>query len=395
MLLTPRSEIESRISKLQQEMARAGCEGAMILQNSDLYYFTGTVQNSQLYVPAEGQPVLAVRKSFSRAMQESPLANIVQMKSPKEFAAILSSLGHGLPSRIGLELDVLPYNRVLDLQKQFPQASWLDISPVIRAIRMVKSPYEVELVRQSLQVLDQGFQEVPRVLREGMLEFELASYFESALRRAGMSGSSRMRAFNQDFTMSAICSGSSGAYSSGVEGSIGGAGLCPAYPMGASRKAILRNEPVIVDFAPIVNGYTGDQTRVFCIGELDPKMVKAHQDALFINQEILNLLEPGVLAEEAYFLGVRLAAEMGYEENFLGYREDRVRFIGHGVGLDTDELPVFAPGCKIPMQTGMTFALEPKFVFPEGAIGTESTYVMTEHGPENLSITPEEITYIE
>ncbi len=395
MLLTPRSEIESRISKLQQEMTMAGCGGAIILQNNDLYYFTGTVQNSQLFVPAGGQPVLAVRKSYSRAKQESPLANIVLMKSPKEFAAILRSLEHSLTSRIGLELDVLPYNRVLDLQKQFPQASWIDISPVIRTIRMVKSPYEIELIRESLRVLDQGFQEVPRVLREGMPEFELASYFESALRRAGMSGSSRMRAFNQDFTMSAICSGISGAHSSGVEGSIGGAGLTPAYPMGASRKAILRGEPVIVDFAPIVNGYTGDQTRVFCIGELAPKMVKAHQDALFINQEILKLLKPGVLAEEAYFLGIRLAEEMGNEENFLGYRDDRVRFIGHGVGLDTDELPVFAPGCKIPMQTGMTFALEPKFVFPEGAIGTESTYVMTEHGPENLSITPEEITYIE
>ncbi|MEQ8237430.1 MAG: Xaa-Pro peptidase family protein [Syntrophomonadaceae bacterium] len=395
MLLTPRSEIEFRISKLQQEMHMAGCRGAIILQNNDLYYFTGTVQNSQLFVPAQGQPVLAVRKSYSRAKQESPLANIVLMKSPKEFAAILSSLGQSLTSRIGLELDVLPYNRVLDLQKLFPQASWIDISPVIRAIRMIKSPYEIELIRESLRVLDQGFQDVPRVLREGMPEFELASYFESALRRAGMSGSSRMRAFNQDFTMSAICSGSSAAYSSGVEGSIGGAGLSPAYPMGASRKAILRGEPVIVDFAPIVNGYTGDQTRVFCIGEMAPKMVKAHQDALFINQEILNLLKPGVLAEEAYYLGVGLATEMGYEDNFLGYRDDRVRFIGHGVGLDTDELPVFAPGCKIPMQTGMTFALEPKFVFPEGAIGTESTYVMTEHGPENLSITPEKITYIE
>lgn len=394
MLLTPKTEIEARITNFQQQLAMDGYDGAIIVQNNDLFYFTGTVQNSQLYIPAAGEPVLAVRKSYSRARQESPLKNIVPMQSPKEFGAIIKSLGLYPQTRLGLELDVLPVNLMYEFQKLFPGIPIGDISPIVRSIRMIKSPYEIELIRETLRVLDKGFQEVARVLREGMTEFELASYFEAALRREGMSGSSRMRAFNQDFAMSAICSGSSGAYSSGVAGSVGGAGLTPAYPMGASRKVIHRNEVVTVDFAPLVNGYTGDQTRVFCIGELEPKLVKAHQDALLINSEILKLLQPGVLAEEAYFLGLKMAADLGYKDNFLGYRDDQVRFIGHGVGLDTDELPVFAPGSKIPMQAGMTFALEPKFVFPEGAIGTESTYVMTEQGPEDLSVTPPGITYV-
>lgn len=394
MLLTPKTEIDARIALLQKELTRAGYDGAILVQNNDLFYFTGTVQNSQLYVPSGGEPVLAVRKSFARARQESPLKNIVPLTNPKEFASILNSLGCYPQAKVGLELDVLPVNRMYDFQKLLPGIDFADVSPIIRTIRMIKSPYEIELIRETMRVLDKGFQEIPRVLRAGMLEFELASHFEAALRREGISGSSKMRAFNQDFTMSALSSGSSGAYSSGVAGSVGGAGLTPAYPMGASRKAIRRNEVILVDFAPSVNGYTGDQTRIFCIGALDPKMVKAHQDALFIQAEVIKLLKPGVLAEEAYFLGVKIAAEMGYSENFLGYRDDQVRFIGHGVGLDTDELPVMAPGSKIPMQTGMTFALEPKFVFPEGAIGTESTYVMTEQGAENLDVTPLDITYI-
>jgi Xaa-Pro aminopeptidase len=204
-----------------------------------------------------------------------------------------------------------------------------------------------------------------------------------------------MRAFNQDFVMGTISSGSSGAMYSGVDGSVGGTGMTPAYPVGGGNKPIARNEVIYVDFAPSVNGYAGDQTRVFCIGELPPKLVKAHQDSLFISHEILKILTPGVLAEEAYFLAMKLADEMGYEDNFLGCGENQVKFIGHGVGLDVDELPVLAPGSKIPMQVGMTFALEPKFVFPEGAIGTESTFVMTEKGPENLSVTPLDILYIE
>jgi len=394
MLLTPKRELEARIGNLQQSMARAGLTGAIIIQNTDLFYFTGTAQNAQLYVPVQGDPVLAVRKSFTRAREESSIKNVVPLKNPKEFAALIRSYGYEASGRFGLELDILPVNRMLDLQKVFSGIQVEDISPLIRQVRMVKSPYEVEMIRNSLRVLDLGYQAIPQLVREGMSETELFGLFESVLRRAGSSGGARMRAFNQDFVMGTISTGSSGAMRSGVDGSVGGTGLTPAYPVGGGNKPIGRDEVIYVDFAPSVNGYAGDQTRVFCIGKLPPRLEKAHQDALLINSEVLKILRPGVLAEEAYFLGIRLADEMGYKDNFLGCGENQVRFIGHGVGLDVDELPVMAPGSQIPLQVGMTFALEPKFVFPEGAIGTESTFVMTENGPENLCVTPLDIVYI-
>lgn len=73
MILTPKTEIDARINSLQKEMAAAEFDGAIIMLNSDMYYLTGTVQNAHLFVPAKGEPVLAVRKSLSRGMQESPL----------------------------------------------------------------------------------------------------------------------------------------------------------------------------------------------------------------------------------------------------------------------------------------------------------------------------------
>ena len=78
----------------------------------------------------------------------------------------------------------------------------------------------------------------------------------------------------------------------------------------------------------------------------------------------------------------------------MGYKQDRVKFLGHGIGLELDEWPIFAKGLKQSLLPGMTFAIEPKFVFPEGAIGIENSFVMTETGPELLSITPETITYV-
>ena len=93
-------------------------------------------------------------------------------------------------------------------------------------------------------------------------------------------------------------------------------------------------------------------------------------------------------------MALKMAEEMGYKDNFMGYKEDKVKFLGHGIGLELDEWPVLAKGFKMPIVPGMTFAMEPKFVFPEGAIGIENSFVMTEKGPENMSTIPDVITYV-
>lgn len=77
----------------------------------------------------------------------------------------------------------------------------------------------------------------------------------------------------------------------------------------------------------------------------------------------------------------------------MGYPEP-VTFIGHGLGLELDELPVLAAGFGTPLQEGMVFALEPKFVFPEGAVGIENTFVTTARGIENLTLFDECIHYL-
>jgi Xaa-Pro aminopeptidase len=71
---------------------------------------------------------------------------------------------------------------------------------------------------------------------------------------------------------------------------------------------------------------------------------------------------------------------------FMGPPGDQARFVGHGVGLELDELPVLAPGFKASLRAGQTVALEPKFVFPgAGAVGIENTYAVTDGGGEKLT----------
>lgn len=393
MKLTPKSEIEMRIAKLQKKLAEENLDGTIIVLNSDMFYFTGTVQNSYLYVPVSGEPVLMIKKSLRRGKNESTLKNIVPFNSPKEIPGILAEFNYTSFNKLGMELDVLPLNLFRTFEKIFPKTEFSDISPAIKKIRAIKSPYEIELLRDALKVIDKAHSAVPSFIKEGMLEIELAALFEAEMRKRGYSGCCKMRAFNQDFFFGNTCTGNSGVFPSFFDGPVGGPGVAVTHPHGAGWKKVNRNEVVFIDYTCVIHGYTGDQTRIFCIGELTPQMVKAFEDTLFIESEIIKIIKPGTPAEEPYLLAVKLAEEMGYKDNFMGYMEDKVKFIGHGIGLELDELPILAKGMKTPILPGMTFALEPKLVFPEGAIGTENSFVMTENGPEYLSITPEVITY--
>src|SRR5512139_1204604 len=110
MRITPETELDARCSALQQLMAAEGLDAVIILQNADLFYFTGTIQSGNLYVPVAGNPIYMVRRDFQRAVQESSLTEIVSFASMRELPGILSGYGYGEPKRVGMELDVLPVN---------------------------------------------------------------------------------------------------------------------------------------------------------------------------------------------------------------------------------------------------------------------------------------------
>lgn len=83
------------------------------------------------------------------------------------------------------------------------------------------------------------------------------------------------------------------------------------------------------------------------------------------------------------------------EAYFMGHRQ-HAGFIGHGVGIEINELPVIAPRSYDVISRGNVIALEPKFVIPgTGAVGIENTYVVTDSGMSSLTCSPEEIIDIE
>ena len=76
MRITPREELENRYRKIQSQMEAADLEAVLILQNADLFYFTGSIQQGVLYIPVNGEPIYMVRKEQQRARMECGLNHI-------------------------------------------------------------------------------------------------------------------------------------------------------------------------------------------------------------------------------------------------------------------------------------------------------------------------------
>ncbi|MDO9309007.1 MAG: aminopeptidase P family protein, partial [Deltaproteobacteria bacterium] len=207
MRLTPATELEYRCKKLQDYMITDGLDAVIIVQNADLFYFTGTVQSGNLYVPAQGQPIFMVRKDAGRARMESGLKEVIPFGSMKEIPGILLQYGYPEPKRIGLELDVLPVNFYERYKKVYPNAVFMDATPLIRKVRMIKSHYEIHLMQDSADQNDRVYRRAREIIRVGATDLEIAAELEYTARKDGHQGLVRMRGFNSELFYAQIFSG--------------------------------------------------------------------------------------------------------------------------------------------------------------------------------------------
>lgn len=386
MRITPVTELAHRQRRLQEKMAAAGLDAVLILQNADLYYFTGTMQNGTLFVPVEGEPVYLVRRDFGRARMESGLKEVVPIASAREIPGVIAGYGIPSPGRIGMELDVLPVNFYERTRQLFPGAAFVDASPIIREVRMIKSHYEIHLLQDAADQVDKVYRRALEVIREGVTDLELAAELECTARREGHQGLVRMRAFNGEMVYAHVFSGADSAVPAYIDTPLGGLGLSPAFGQGAGLNRIGRNEPVIVDFAGCVDGYLVDQTRVFSIGPLSDRLRKGYEDMLRVQDRMVTLAPERPSWGTIYDECLALAVELGYGDHFMGTKGGQVSFIGHGIGIEVDEYPFLARGFHDRrLEPGMVFAFEPKVVFPgEGAIGIENTFYLALDGTLKL-----------
>jgi Xaa-Pro aminopeptidase len=190
-------------------------------------------------------------------------------------------------------------------------------------------------------------------------------------------------------------SGAAGALPSFLSSPTGGIGPSPAMAQSAGFKQIQRHEPVMVDYIFALNGYYSDHARIFSLGKLPDDLIEAYAATRKLQEIIKKMAKPGIRSGEIYDHALQKTKEWGYADYFMGFGPERIRLVGHGVGLEVDEFPFLAAGQHLELQEGMTLALEPKLIFPgKGVIGLENSHIVTTEGLEQLNRFSEEIVVI-
>lgn len=369
MRYAPKDEIDTRISKLKTLMEKASLDGAFFHYKIDYYYLSGTMQDSLLFVPLNSEPLLFVKREITRARRESPLANVISYRSIKDIPQYLKPM-----KRLGMQLDVIPYNDVIRFKDLLGDVEFVDCSPLTKELRKRKSPFEIGLMEKAAEISKKVYAKVPEFLREGATEIEVGGHMEAYAKSLGHEGLLRVRSLNYEAYTWHILSGRTGSIVSQSDSPMGGFGLSPAFPVGASFKKIKRNEPILVDFGICYHGYQVDQTRMYAIGAIPDIFARAYDACKEIHDRVLEKVVEGYTSKELFEYSKELGDKLGYGDYFLGYKPHKVRFLGHGIGIELAEFPYIAATHTYPIEEDAVFAIEPKMVFPKkGCCGYENT----------------------
>ncbi len=380
-LKVPLSELNSRLERFRREMdwANPGWEISVIFSKINQYYFTGTMQEGFLFIPRDDNAVFWVRRSFERALNESLFPLIQPMESFRDARAVFDKL----PDTVYLETEIVPIALLQRFQKHFPFTVIKPLDLQISAVRAVKSDYELSLMEQSGKIHQRVLEEiVPSMLKEGINEADFASELYTIMVKEGHHGVSRFAMFDTQAVLGQIGFGESSIYPTAFNGPGGNYGLSPAVPMiGSHDRKLKYGDLVFVDIGCGVEGYHTDKTLIYMFGKpLPEEAIKAHYQCVDVQNRIASLLKPGAVPSDIYKMIIGdLSAE--FLENFMGYGNRKVKFLGHGIGLTIDELPVIAEGFDEPLKENMVFALEPKKGIKDiGLVGIENTFIVTPEG---------------
>jgi len=366
------------------DQSNPGWEITVVFSKINLYYFTGTMQEGVLFIHRNDEAVLWVRRSYERAVEESLFPLIKPMESYRDAAAEMKNL----PDTVYLEKEIVPIAMLQRFQKYFPFSVIESADLQIGSVRSIKSKYELALMEQSGKIHQRVTEElVPKMLHEGMSESEFFCDLYTALIREGHHGVARFGMFDTESILGQIAFGESSIYPTSFNGPGGAYGMSPAVPIHGSRsRKLQKGDLVFVDVGCGVDGYHTDKTMTYMFGKsLPDEAIKIHLQCVDIQNRIASMLKPGAIPSVIYN-EILDGLDPAFLENFMGFGSRKVKFLGHGIGLTIDELPVIANGFDEPIKEGMVFAVEPKKGIPKiGMVGIENTFIVTPHGGRNIT----------
>ena len=386
LLLISKDEETKRVTNIQAQMRALNIDAILISDNANKFYISGRVYNGYAYIPANGETIHFIRRPVGLSGN-----NIEYINKPENIAELLTKNDISVPNTIALELDITPYSTIQRIAKIFPNANIENASPLMRNARAIKTSFEIELLKQSGNKHAIAYSKIPQIFHKGMTDLEFQIEIERISRYEGCLGEFRISGDSMEIYMGNVICGENADNPSPYDFAMGGAGINPSLPVGCNGSDINDGMAIMVDVNGNYTGYMTDMTRTFSAGELDELSKKAHECSIRICRELASMGIPGTEAKALYNRAIEIVTEEHLEHLFMGHRQ-KAGFIGHGVGIEINELPVIAPRSRDILSVGNVIALEPKFVIPNiGAVGIENTYVVTPDGMECITPAPEGI----
>lgn len=384
------SDLHRRLARIGAMMRRDGFDAIIVSTNANLLYVAGRIVSGFAYVEADGSAIYFIQRPIGLSGD-----NIVYIRKPEEIPQWLREHNRNIPEMFGLEFDTENYSMVRRLGLLFPHSGYASASGILMNARKRKTDYEIDRLRASAAIQAKAYRRIPELYRPGMTDLRLQIEIERELRLAGSIGFFRMCGGRLEMLMGSLLTGSNADAPSPYDFAMGGAGQSASLPMGADGSPIAPGQAVMIDLGGNADGMTTDMTRTYCVGQLPERARKAHALSIEIARAIAQKGKPGTPAAELYDLALDMATRAGLADFFMGHRQ-QASFVGHGTGIEVNELPVLHLRSRDLLCEGNVIAVEPKFVIPEvGAVGIENTYVVRSDGMENLTPFPEEMIQLD
>ena len=234
------------------------------------------------------------------------------------------------------------------------------LNDVLMKPRQIKTPEEIELLRQAEHIGDLAFEDILGILKPGMTELEVAAELEYSMKKHGAEG----------FSFDTIAA--SGKNSS----------MPHAIP---SEKKLENGDFLTMDFGCIYKGYCSDMTRTVCIGKASDEQKKIYNIVLSAQLAVLENLKPGMMCKDVDRIARDYITAQGYGEYF-GHG------LGHGVGLYIHESPAFNTRDTSIVKAGMIETDEPGIYLPNKfGVRIEDMILITEDGCEPLAHSPKNL----
>ncbi len=374
---------ERRTNAFQRSLMETDVDASVIFDTDNIYYLSAYwgylgIQFGRptlLVIPNEGDcSVITPSLEAEMASKMTWIKNIMEWSDgvDGEWRTCLKYIfGNNNDLKIGIEKQKTPPVITEFLEKECADVEVIDISNILSDMRMVKTPEEIETMRQAGQVSVAMCQGGKEAIAEGVPEYEVALAVIAA-------GTRKAAEFLTDVGSERLFSPM--IYNLQVLQS-GGPDLSMVHRRPTVRR-VKRGESVYMCFCEMNNfkGFKLGFDRQYWVGEVSKEEAKLYEIALKAQAAALNMIHPGVIAEDVHMAAARVYQEAGFG---LCYRT------GRSVGFSLIEKPELKIDDKTPLQAGMTFAVDGAVSIPEKAAArVGDSIVVTENGYDYLTPFP-------